>query len=288
MPPYVDRAAADERAAAFAGRAFRGAAATSALRRILAATDLTSLEGDDTPARVRALCARARRPDPSRDDLPKVAAVCVWPRGVATARRALEGTGVRVASVATGFPAGQTGAQARLTDLREALDAGADEIDMVLDRAAFLAGDTERCADGVRAAKEACGTRCLKVILEVGELGDYDAVRRAAQLAIEAGADFVKTSTGKIPAGATPGTVLVLLETARAHALHGGRAVGVKAAGGIRTARQALALTAMVQETLGPDWLAPERFRIGASSLLADVVARLRDHDAAVAAGGPA
>ena len=276
MPLTVDRVAADTRAAGFARRVFRGTSETEALRIALSLTDLTTLEGCDSPARIRALCAKARRPDPDQPTLPAVAAVCVYPRGVAVARAALADSGVRVASVATAFPAGQTSLAARLVEAREALDAGADEIDMVLNRGAFLAGDEERCGDEIRAVRELCGARCLKVILEVGELGSYDAVRRAADLAIAAGADFLKTSTGKIPAGATPGTVLVLLQAVREHALRRGRAVGVKAAGGIRSAQQALAYLAMVQETLGGGWLRPEHFRFGASSLVDDLVLRLR------------
>lgn len=275
-PASVDRVAADERAARCARRSVQGPARTAGLRLAIALTDLTSLEGKDTPERIRALCRRALQPDPTLAELPHVAAVCVYPRLVGVARELLAGTPVRVASVATAFPSGQTALATRLAEIEEAARAGADEVDMVISRGALLAG---RCADveeEVREAKAVCGAICLKVILETGELESYDKIRAAAELALAGGADFLKTSTGKTEPAATLGVTLVLLDAVCAHYRSTGRRVGVKAAGGIRSARQALQYLVMVKECAGDAWLRPELFRLGASSLLNDLLLQLR------------
>jgi len=276
MSRTVDRVAADARAASFARRSIKRESKLEGLRLVVALTDLTTLEGSDSAGKVRSLCAKARRPDPTMPELPHVAAICVYPRWVETAREALEGSGVKVASVATAFPGGQAMLETRLADVREAVAAGADEIDMVIHRGAFLAGEYDRVSDEIRAVKQTCGDAHLKVILETGELETYDNVRRASELAIAAGADFIKTSTGKVQPAATPGVTLVMLETIRDHVLRGGRPIGMKPAGGIRTAKQALAYLVMVRETLGSAWLSPDLFRFGASSLLDDVLMQLR------------
>lgn len=276
MSRTVDRVAADARAASFARRSIKRESKLEGLRLVVALTDLTTLEGSDSAGKVRSLCAKARRPDATMPDLPHVAAICVYPRWVETAREALEGSGVKVASVATAFPGGQALLETRLADVREAVAAGADEIDMVIHRGAFLAGEYDRVSDEIRAVKQTCGDAHLKVILETGELETYDNVRRASELAIAAGADFIKTSTGKVQPAATPGVTLVMLETIRDHVLRGGRPIGMKPAGGIRTAKQALSYLVMVRETLGSAWLSPDLFRFGASSLLDDVLMQLR------------
>ncbi len=271
----VSRVGVDERAAALGRRSIK----TSAKRQgILIATsmlDLTTLEGSDTPGKVRHLCAKAVCPDPSRPEIPSVAAVCVYPALVPVAADALRGTGVAVASVATGFPSGQTSLAVKIEETRDAVAAGAAEIDMVISREAYLSGDDARVAREIEAVKEACGDAHLKVILETGELRTYDAVRRASRIALLAGADFLKTSTGKVAPAATLPVVLLLLEIVRDHFLETGREVGVKAAGGIRTGKDALKYLVLVAETCGDRWLVPERFRFGASALLTDVLMQL-------------
>lgn len=280
MPPRtVDRVAADARAASFTRRSLKGETKRAGLRLAIALTDLTTLEGRDSAEKVRALCRKARRPDPERTDVPPVAAVCVYPRLAGVARAALAGSPVRVASVATAFPSGQSSLAVRLAEVEEAVSAGAHEVDMVISRGEFLAGRRALVAEEIREVKAACGAAHLKVILETGELETYDNVRAAAELAIENGADFLKTSTGKVEPAATMGVTLVLLEAARDHLRAGGRAVGVKAAGGIRSAKQALHYLVMVKETLGDEWLAPEFFRFGASSLLDDLLLQIRKQD---------
>jgi len=273
--PTVDQVGVEARAASFTKRSIKADAKRAALSMIVRMIDLTTLEGADTPGKVTALCRRARRPL-AGSEVPPVAAVCVYPTLVAVARAALEGSPVRVASVATAFPSGQSPLEVRLLEARRAVEEGADEIDMVMSRGAFLAGDHARVHDEIVAVKEACGRAHLKVILETGELGPFDAVRSACRLAVDAGADFVKTSTGKIGRAASLPVVLVMLEEVRDEALAGGRRVGVKAAGGIRTAKQAWQYLVMVKETLGDAWLTPELFRIGASSLLDDVLRQWR------------
>src|SRR5918999_140069 len=238
--------------------------------------DLTTLEGADTPGKVAALCSKAVRPDPVDRTVPSVAAVCVYPNLVPVARERLAGTGVKIAAVATGFPSGQYPTELKPADLRATAELGADEIDMVIDRGAFLSGRYAKVYDEICRVKEACGEAHLKVILETGELGTYDNVRRASLLAMAAGADFIKTSTGKVQPAATLPVTLVMLEAIRDVHEETGRRVGFKAAGGIRQAKQAVQQLVLVHETLGPDWLTPDLFRFGASTLLNDVLMQIR------------
>ncbi len=270
--PGVDRVGADQRAAMLATRSIKTTAKAQAIDLAVSMVDLTTLEGADTPGKVRAMCAKALRPDPADPTVPRVAAVCVYPDLVAVAAEAVRGSGVRVASVATAFPSGRASLEVKVADTELAVAAGADEIDMVIDRGAFLAGDYRKVVDEITAVKEACGGRHLKVILETGELANYDAVRRASWLALLAGADFIKTSTGKVSPAATPPVTLIMLEAVRDFHAATGRRAGVKAAGGIRTAKDAIRYLVLVNETAGGDWLTPERFRIGASSLLNDLL----------------
>ncbi len=269
---HVDRVGIEERAAALGRRSIKTTAKQQGIRLAVSVLDLTTLEGADTAGKVRQLCAKAVCPAPTMPEIPSVAAICVYPSLVAVACEALAGTGVRTASVATGFPAGQVSLDAKLRDTEDAVAAGADEIDMVISREAFLAGDDGRVMHEVERIKEACGDAHLKVILETAELGSYDHVRHASMLAMEAGADFIKTSTGKASSGATPGVCLVMLEAIRDYLDRTGRVVGFKAAGGVSTSKAALHRLVIVKETLGDEWLGPERFRIGASSVLNDLL----------------
>lgn len=268
----VDRVGIEERAAALGKRSIKNEAKRQGIRLAASMIDLTTLEGRDTAGKVRSLARKAARPSASLPDLPPCAAVCVYPTFVPVAREALQGTGVQTAAVATGFPAGLTSLKVKLDETRETVEAGAQEIDMVISRDAFLMGDDARVAYEIEAVKDACGPAHLKVILETAELGSYDHVRHATTLAMHAGADFVKTSTGKASQGATPGVVLVMLEAVRDYVQETGRVVGVKAAGGVGTTKQALHQLVLVRETLGDQWLTPDRFRIGASSLLGDLL----------------
>jgi deoxyribose-phosphate aldolase len=270
--PGVDQVGAEARAATLATRSIKTSAKAWALDRAVAMVDLTTLEGQDTPGKVRALCAKGRRPDPSDPTVPSVAAICVYPDLVGVAAEALEGSGVHIAAVATAFPSGRAALGVKLADTRDAVDAGADEIDMVIDRGAFLAGRYGHVLEEIVAVREACGEAHLKVILETGELVTYDNVRRASWLAMLAGADFIKTSTGKISPAATLPVTLVMLEAVRDFHQRTGRRVGVKAAGGIRSAKDAIRYLVMVNETAGEEWLDPELFRFGASSLLNDLL----------------
>ena len=272
----VDAVALEERAASLAKRSIKKDAKVFALELAIRVTDLTTLEGADTPGKVAALSSKAIRPDPSDPSIPSCAAICVYPNLVPTARERLQGTGVKVAAVATGFPSGQYPTAIKVADVRSAVELGADEIDMVIDRGAFLSGRYAKVYDEVVRVKEACGDAHLKVILETGELGTYDNVRRATLLAIAGGADFVKTSTGKISPAATLPVSLCMLETVRDVHEETGRRVGFKAAGGIRQAKQAIQHLVLVHETLGPDWLTPDLYRLGASSLLNDILMQLR------------
>ncbi|MBK5221884.1 MAG: deoxyribose-phosphate aldolase [Acidimicrobiia bacterium] len=275
----VDEVGLVARAAALGTRSIKTSSKLAALDLAIRCMDLTTLEGIDTDGKVRAVCAKAVQPDPSMADIPSVAAVCVYPALVPTAAAALAGTGVRIASVAGTFPAGLGPLDVRLDEIRWAVAAGADEIDIVLNRSAFMSGRYRQAVDEIEASKEACGPAHLKVILETGELGSYDQVRRASMLAMLAGADFIKTSTGKVGTNATPPTALCMAEAIRDHADRTGTAVGLKLAGGIRTAKQSWQYLVLVQETLGAEWLTPDRFRLGASSLLNDVlmqIAKLR------------
>ncbi len=272
---------AEERAAAFTKRSLKSGAKLAGLKMAVSMCDLTTLEGKDTPGRVAHLCRKALAPAEARFDVPPCAAVCVYPALVKPARKYLgQPSPVRVASVATGFPSGQYPLSTRLGEVRRAVADGADEIDMVINRGAFLAGEHAKVFDETAAVKEACGPAQLKVILETGELVTYDNVRLASEIAMLAGADFIKTSTGKISPAATLPVTLVMLEAIRDFFFATGIRVGMKPAGGIRTARQALAYLVMVKETLGDDWLAPELFRFGASTLVNDLlmqIARIAD-----------
>jgi len=272
----VDAVALEERAGSLAKRSIKRDAKVFALELAIRTTDLTTLEGSDTPGKVAALCSKAMRPDPSDASIPHCAAICVYPNLVPTARERLEGSGVRVAAVATGFPSGQYPTHIKVADVRSAVELGADEIDMVIDRGAFLSGRYAKVYDEVVRVKEACGDTHLKVILETGELGTYDNVRRATLLAIAGGADFVKTSTGKISPAATLPVALCMLEAIRDVHAETGRRIGFKAAGGIRQAKQAVQHLVLVHETLGSEWLTPELYRLGASSLLNDILMQLR------------
>jgi deoxyribose-phosphate aldolase len=270
--PHVDRVAVEERVSTLAKRSIKTESKLQGIRLAVSMLDLTTLEGADTPGKVRQLAAKAVCPSPVRPEIPSCAAVCVYPALVGVARDAVAGTGVHVASVATAFPSGQSSMEVRLQDTREAVAAGADEIDMVISRQAYLAGDDARVIEEIVQVKEACGDAHLKVILETAELPSYDHVRHASMLAMEAGADFIKTSTGKAKQGATPGVTLVMLEALRDYTQRTGRVVGMKPAGGVSTSKQALHMLVLVKETLGDDWLTPERFRIGASSVLNDLL----------------
>jgi deoxyribose-phosphate aldolase len=270
--PGVDRVGAEARTAMLASRSIKTTAKQWALDAAISMIDLTTLEGQDTPGKVRALCAKARRPDPADPTAPAVAAVCVYPDLAHVAATELKGTGIHVASVATAFPSGRTSLDVKLADVKYAVAAGADEVDMVIDRGAFLAGQYLQVFDEITAVKQACGAAHLKVILETGELVTLDNVRRASWLAMLAGADFIKTSTGKVSPAATLPVTLVMLEAVRDFRAEHGRQIGVKPAGGIRTAKDALRYLVLVNETAGEDWLDPDWFRFGASSLLNDLL----------------
>jgi deoxyribose-phosphate aldolase len=272
----VDQVAVEERAASLAKRSIKQDSKMWALETAVRMMDLTTLEGADTPGKVAALASKAVRPDPVDRTVPSVAAVCVYPNMVPFARERVAGTGVKVAAVATGFPSGQFPIEVKLADVRATVELGADEIDMVIDRGAFLSGRYAKVYDEIRRVKEACGETHLKVILETGELGTYDNVRRASLLAMAAGADFIKTSTGKIQPAATLPVTLVMLEAIRDVYEETGRQVGMKPAGGIRTAKQAVQYLVLLHETLGLDWMTPDLFRFGASTLLNDVLMQIR------------
>ncbi|MBB5111544.1 deoxyribose-phosphate aldolase [Micromonospora echinospora] len=280
--PGVDQVGAEQRAAQLGTRSIKTTAKAEAIDLAIRMVDLTTLEGADTPGKVRALAAKALRPDPADPSCPHVGAVCVYPSMVPYVAEVLRGSGVHLASVATAFPSGQAPLEIKLADVRAAVEAGADEIDMVINRGAFLAGRYAEVYDEIKAVKEACGSADggrqgrpaahLKVILETGELATYDNVRRASWLAMLAGGDFIKTSTGKVPVAATLPVTLVMLEAVRDFRAATGRQVGVKPAGGIKTTKDAIKYLVMVNETVGADWLSPDWFRFGASSLLNDLL----------------
>ena len=272
----VDQVAVEARAGELAKRSIKREAKLFALELAIRMMDLTTLEGADTPGKVAALASKAIRPDPTDASIPSVAALCVYPNLVAVAKQRLAGSGVNVASVATAFPSGQSPTHVKVTDTRAAIELGADEVDMVIDRGAFLSGRYAKVFDEIVQVKEACGDAHLKVILEVGELGTYDNVRRASLLAIAGGADFVKTSTGKLAAAATLPVTLVMLEAIRDVHEETGRMVGMKPAGGIRQAKQAVQYLVQLYETLGAEWLTPDLYRIGASTLLNDILMQIR------------
>ena len=262
----------EARAATLATRSIKTTAKAFALDLAIRMVDLTTLEGQDTPGKVRALCAKGLRPDPTDPSCPAVAAICLYGDLVPTAVEALEGSGVHIAAVATAFPSGRAPLDVKLADTKAAVAAGADEIDMVIDRGAFLAGRYLDVYDEIVATKQASGDAHLKVILETGELATYDNVRRASWLAMLAGGDFIKTSTGKVSPAATLPVTLVMLEAVRDFRDQTGRQVGVKAAGGIRAAKDAVRYLVVVNEVAGDDWLSPDWFRFGASSLLNDLL----------------
>src|ERR671914_2254730 len=282
----VDQVGVVERVDSLKRRSIKRESKLWALDLAIRMMDLTTLEGKDTPGKIRALAGKARRPDPTDPSIPSVAALCVYPSMVPVAREALRGSDVKVAAVATYFPSGQAPLEVKLHDVREAVALGADEIDMVIDRGAFLAGEYAAVYDEIVAVKEACGGAHLKVILETGELETYDNVRRASVLAMAAGADFIKTSTGKIQPAATLPVTLVMLEAIRDFHRQTGRAVGMKPAGGIRTSREAISYLTGLYETLGPGWMTPDRFPFGASSLLNDVLIQIRKERTGRYSGG--
>ena len=270
--PGVDQVGAEQRAAGLGTRSIKTSAKAFAIDLAISMVDLTTLEGQDTPGKVRALSAKAMHPDPADPTCPSVAAVCVYPDMVATAKRALGSSAVHVASVATAFPSGRAAMDVKLADTRDAVAAGADEVDMVIDRGAFLAGRHLQVFEEIAAVREASGPAHLKVILETGELQTYDNVRRVSWLAMMAGADFIKTSTGKVQPAATLPMTLVMLEAVRDFRESTSHMIGVKPAGGIRTSKDAIKYLVMVNEVAGPDWLDPDWFRFGASTLLNDLL----------------
>jgi deoxyribose-phosphate aldolase len=271
----VDAVGAEERAASLAKRSIKRESKLWALELALRCCDLTSLEGVDSPGKIRQLASKAKRPNPTDPSIPHVAALCVYPRLVSVAVEALAGSGVKVASVATAFPSGQSSLEVRLREIEEAIAAGADEVDIVISRGAFLAGDEDAVFEEVTRSKEVAGDVHVKTILETGELGSYDRIRRASLVAMAAGSDVIKTSTGKISPAATLPAALVMAEAIRDFADATGREVGLKVAGGIRSAKDAIRYLVIVHETLGEDWLTPDRFRIGASSLINDLLMQI-------------
>lgn len=284
--PPIDEVGANERANSFTKRSIKKESKLDALYLALRMVDLTTLEGSDTPGKVRQLCLKAIHPAPPIlfnqmskaphfRPLPSVAAVCVYPSLVPTAVQTLKGTGIEIASVATSFPSGQVPLHAKLYDVKAAVESGATEIDMVINRGAFLSGEYKQVFDEIAATKEACQQAHLKVILETGELGTLDKVRLASDIAMEAGADFIKTSTGKVQPAATLPVTLVMLQAISDYYKKTGKKIGMKPAGGIRTAKQAIHYLCMVNETLGAEWMTPKMFRFGASVLLNDLLKQI-------------
>jgi deoxyribose-phosphate aldolase len=270
--PGVDQVGAEQRVATLGTRSIKTTSKAWAIDTAISMVDLTTLEGADTPGKVRSLAAKAKQPDPTDPTTPHVAAVCIYGDLAGVAREALTGTGIHVAAVATAFPSGRASTAVKLADVRDAVGNGADEIDMVIDRGAFLTGRYLDVYEEIVAVKEACGDAHLKVILETGELVTLDNVRRASWIAMLAGGDFIKTSTGKVSPAATLPVSLVMLEAVRDFRAATGRQVGFKPAGGIRTTKDAIKHLVLINETVGPDWLSPDWFRFGASSLLNDLL----------------
>ena len=270
--PGVDQVGLEARAASLGTRSIKTDSKKWAIDLAISMVDLTTLEGADTPGKVRALASKAKNPDPTDPTCPSTAAVCVYPDLVAVAKQTLGAAPINVAAVATAFPSGRAALDIKLADTQDAVEAGADEIDMVIDRGAFLAGDYTRVHEEIVAVKEACGPAHLKVIFETGELQTYDNVRKASWLAMDAGADFIKTSTGKIQPAATLPVTLLMLEAVRDYRLATGKQIGVKPAGGIRTSKDAIKYLVVVNEIAGEDWLSPDWFRFGASTLLNDLL----------------
>ncbi len=278
----VDEVGVKERVARFQSRSIKNESKIAALKTILSMIDLTTLEGQDTPGKVRQLCQKAMHLHDAMPGLPHVAAVCVYPTMVGVAKKALGNSGIKVASVATAFPSGMTPRQIKLEETKIAVADGADEIDMVISRGAFLQGEYGYVFDEIVAIKEACGEAHLKVILETGEIGTLDRVRQASVLAMHAGADFIKTSTGKIQPAATLPVTLVMLQAIRDYYNETGRRVGMKPAGGISNSKLAIAYLVMLRETLGNAWMTPEWYRFGASALANDVLMQLRKQQTGV------
>ncbi|MBI3649125.1 MAG: deoxyribose-phosphate aldolase [Actinobacteria bacterium] len=271
----VDAVGLEDRAASLAKRSIKKDSKLWALDLAIRCIDLTTLEGTDTVGKIVAMCAKAASPDPTDPSIPPVAAVCLYPQLVPVAVEQLRGTGVRVASVAGSFPAGLGPLEARLAEIRDVVAAGADEVDIVLNRSLLLGGRYAQAFEELVAARRAAGRAHLKTILEVGELGSYDRIRQASALAMAAGTDFIKTSTGKVGTGATLPAALCMMEAARDFHAETGRRVGVKVAGGVRKSKQAIQYLVLLRETLGPEWMTPDLFRIGASSLLNDVLMQI-------------
>jgi deoxyribose-phosphate aldolase len=274
--PTVDQVGIEERVARIQARSIKKEAKVQGMELALSMIDLTTLEGADTPSKVKQLCYKGIHLHDSLPGLPTVAAICVYPTMVKVAKKALGNSGVKVASVSTAFPSGQAPKSVKIADTKYAVNEGADEIDMVISRGHFHSGDYNFVFDEIAAIKEACGDARLKVILETGELGTYDKVRLASDIAIAAGADFIKTSTGKINPAATMEVTLVMLHAIRDHYLKTGEMIAMKPAGGIRTSKQALHYLMMVKEELGPEWLSNHWFRFGASSLANDILMQLQ------------
>lgn len=275
MSPVIDQVGIEERVARFTTRSIKKSSKLQALNLALSMIDLTTLEGKDTPGKVKQMCYKAAHMCDQLTDIPNVAAVCVYPNHVRTAKDALKGTVIKVASVATAFPSGNTTREAKISDVRFAIGEGADEIDMVISRGQFLAGNYDFVFDEISAIKEACGSARLKVILETGELSTLDNIRRASDIAIHAGADFIKTSTGKIQPAATMPVTLVMLQAIKDHYYKTGKMVGMKPAGGISSSKLAIHYLVMLHETLGDQWMNNHWFRFGASSLANDILMQL-------------
>jgi deoxyribose-phosphate aldolase len=275
LSPRIDQVGVEERAARFTKRSIKKESKMNGLKLILNMIDLTTLEGKDTDGKVKQLCYKAVHLHDSIPGLPTVAAVCVYPSMVRVAKKALEGSGVKVASVATAFPSGQAPRDVKIRDTKYAVNEGADEVDMVISRGKFHAGEYNFVFDEIAAIKEACGEARLKVILETGELGTFDKVRRASDIAMYAGADFIKTSTGKIQPAATMPVTLVMLEAIRDFYYKTGKMIGMKPAGGISKSKLALHYLVMLKEVLGEDWMNNQWFRFGASSLANDVLMQI-------------
>lgn len=271
----IDRVAVEEKVSRLNKRSIKKESKMQALKLALSMVDLTTLEGKDSEGKVIQLCQKAKSPHPSIADIPRVAAVCVYPSMVRIAKKSLLGTKINVASVATAFPSGMAPLSIRIEDTKFAVDEGADEVDMVITRGAFLEGEYNLVFDEIAAIKEACGDAHLKVILETGELHTYENVRLASDIAMEAGADFIKTSTGKISPAATQPVTLVMLEAIRDYYYKTNKMIGMKPAGGIKTAKQAIQYLVLVKETLGAAWLNNEYFRFGASSLANDLLMQI-------------
>jgi deoxyribose-phosphate aldolase len=273
--PPIDTVGVEERIERLTKRSIKKESKVFALKLALSMIDLTTLEGADTPGKVRQLCSKARHLHDAMEGLPHVGAVCVYPELVAIAKKELEGTDIKVAAVASGFPSGQYPMDVRLQDTKRAVEAGADEIDMVISRGHFLAGDYQYVFDEVALIKDACGPAHLKVILETGELSTLDNVRKASEIAMHAGGDFIKTSTGKVQPASTLPVFIVMLEAIRDYYYATGKKIGMKPAGGISTAKVAIQYLVVLRETLGEAWMNNELFRIGASRLANDILMQL-------------